>query len=234
MFMSPQMKSPYFEECLKETISRQQMVEELENNISPIASHVLQAMLKIPRHLFVDPALNHQAYNDIRLPIGFEQTLSRPSTVARMTSLLDVKSNHRVLEIGSGSGYQTAVLAELCLKVYSVEWHQQLARQARARLSDLGYFTARIEHGDGSQGWPAAAPFDRIIVTAGAPTIPEAVCYQLTVGGKMVVPVGPKNAQELLLIQRSDINGEPVFDVSHHGPCEFVDLVGKMGWPDSK
>jgi protein-L-isoaspartate(D-aspartate) O-methyltransferase len=227
------MKNPYFTETLKDTINRRQMIEQLDKNGLHISAYVLQAMGRIPRHIFIDPALNHQAYNDIRLPIGCEQTISRPSTVAKMTDLLDVKPHHRVLEIGSGSGYQTAVLAELCLKVYSVEWHPQLARQARTRLHELGYSTVRIEQGDGSQGWPSAAPFDRIIVTAGAPTLPEEVCYQLETNGKMVVPVGAKNAQELLLIHRTDTEEEPVFDVSRHGPCEFVDLVGKLGWPDS-
>jgi protein-L-isoaspartate(D-aspartate) O-methyltransferase len=227
------MKNNLFQEELLDKMNREKMVSHLTNNGFLISDKVKSAMSRVPRHLFIDSALKHKAYDDIHLPVGFEQTISKPSTVAKMTELLLLENSHRVLEIGTGSGYQTAVLAELCLKVYSVEWHLQLAKRARGRLYELGYSTARIENGDGSQGWPAAAPFDRIIITAGAPAIPETVCYQLKTNGIMVVPVGTKQCQELLVIQRSDPDDEPVFEIATHGPCEFVDLVGKLGWPES-
>ena len=207
------------------------MISQLIKNGLLVSEKLIAAMNRIPRHLLVDSALKHKAYDDVHLPIGYEQTISKPSTVAKMTELLQVESCHRVLEIGTGSGYQTAILAELCLKVYSVEWHQQLAKKARNQLFEWGYTTARIENGDGSQGWPDAAPFDRIIVTAGAPVIPENICYQLKTNGIMVVPVGAKKSQELLVIQRFETDDEPVFEISNQGPCEFVDLVGKYGWP---
>ncbi len=227
------MNYPYFEENIRDRLNREAMIKYLQQNGYLSSLDIIRAMSRIPRHIFVDPAFSHQAYKDCRLPIGFEQTISKPSTVAVMTELLSIKPAHRVLEIGSGSGYQTAVLAELCRKVYSVEWLPQLVKQAQSRLNQLRYSTIRIEQGDGSQGWPAAAPFDRILVTAGAPVIPETVCYQLVSGGIMVIPVGDRNAQEMLRIQRTDDGDQTVFDVSTHGACEFVDLIGRLGWPES-
>lgn len=191
---------------------------------------VIHAFKQVPRHFFVDPALRRRAYQDTRLPIGCDQTISKPSTVARMTELLDIESGHRILEIGTGCGYQTAILGVLSKKVYSVEWHQQLVTSARSKLAALSFPTIRVEQGDGSQGWPAAAPFDRIICTAGAPAIPEAVCYQLNPGGVMVIPVGPRDRQEMTRIFRTDSADDAVFDITVSGSCEFVDLIGKNGW----
>ncbi|MBN1879965.1 protein-L-isoaspartate(D-aspartate) O-methyltransferase [bacterium] len=214
-------------------MNREAMIDFLKNSGYLSSPEIVRAMSRIPRHEFVDPAFSHQAYKDTRLPIGCEQTISKPSTVAFMTELLDVKPNHRILEIGSGSGYQTAILSELCRKVYSVEWHMQLVRQAKDRLLRLGYSTTRIEQGDGSQGWPSAAPFDRIIITAGAPDIPETVCYQLVNGGIMVLPVGARDAQKMIKIQRTDCDNDVYFDITYHGDCEFVDLIGRLGWTES-
>jgi len=219
-----------YKETLRDTLNREKMVAYLRASGCLTLPDVIDAFMRIPRHIFVDPALQRRAYLDLRLPIGCDQTISKPSTVARMTEILAVQPRHRVLEIGTGCGYQTAILGLLSRKVYSVEWHSQLVRKAREILTQLSLPTVRIEQGDGSQGWPAAAPFDRIIMTAGAPSIPESVCYQLTPGGIMVLPVGPRNKQELTRITRSDTTGETIFDVSRRGPCAFVDLIGKNGW----
>ena len=224
------MNQTKFHETIREKLIREQMVEGLIKNNCLVTPDVIEAFKRIPRHAFVDKALRIRAYQDTRLPIGCEQTISKPSTVAVMTEILDIKPEHRVLEIGTGCGYQTAILALLAKKVYSVEWHPQLVQFARTTLKSLGFPTVRIEQGDGSQGWPSAAPFDRIIFTAGAPSIPEDVCYQLCDSGIMIVPSGPRQAQKLLKIKRTDTKDDVIFDVSEHGVCEFVDLVGRNGW----
>ncbi|MCD4655756.1 protein-L-isoaspartate(D-aspartate) O-methyltransferase [bacterium] len=224
------MNKNQFQENLREKINREQMVNQLMSSGCLYSQRISKVFASIPRHAFTDTAFRHRAYTDNRLPIGCEQTLSKPSTVAIMTELLDVKPHHRVLEIGAGSGYQSAILAALSKKVYSIERHLQLVQLARSNLAAIGYATVRVEIGDGSQGWPDAAPFDRILFTAGSPSIPEDVCYQLVNTGVMVIPVGPRHKQEMIRIVRSDTEDDVVFDVSYHGDCEFVDLIGKNGW----
>ncbi len=144
-----------------------------------------------------------------------------------MTEQLEPEPGHRILEIGSGSGYQTAILAKLSKKVFSVEWCENLARAARKTMQDFGFYTVRIEVGDGSQGWPAAAPFDRIIVTAGSPAVPDILCRQLAPDGIMLIPCGDEESQTMLKIRRTDTG----FSEEQLGSFEFVKLYGKYGWP---
>ncbi len=190
---------------------------------------LLDAMSKIPRHLFVEEALADQAYNDNPLPIGEMQTISQPYMVALMTDALDLKGREKVLEIGTGSGYQSALLAELADQVFSIERIASLANHARRILDELGYYNVAIRVGDGTYGWKEEAPFDAIIVTAGAPEIPMPLVEQLAVGGRLAVPVGGRHIQELLKITRLSEN---VNDLKKEnlGGCRFVDLVGEYGW----
>ncbi len=183
---------------------------------------VLDAIARVPRHRFVDPSLERLAYEDRPLPIGNEQTISQPFTVAFMTQLLDVHPGMKVLEVGTGSGYQTAVLLELGARVYSVERIKELAREAKERLENLGYFPERIVYGDGYAGLPVFAPFDRIIVTAGAPYVPPALTEQLAPGGLMVIPVG-QGVQEMLRIEKDD---EGRLHTRSYGEFTFVPLKG--------
>lgn len=167
---------------------------------------VLEAMGRVPRHRFVDPPYERLAYSDFPLPIGEGQTISQPYIVALMTQVLELKPNERVLEIGTGSGYQAAVLAELVKQVYTIEIVEPLAREARDRLRELGYNNIEVRHGDGYRGWPEQAPFDAIILTAAAPRIPHTLIEQLRLGGRMVLPVEGKGFQELLLVKK-EIDG---------------------------
>jgi len=190
---------------------------------------VLQAMEKVPRHLFVDEGLTEQAYNDNPLPIDEGQTISQPYIVALMTEALELKGGEKLLEIGTGSGYQTAVLAELGARVFSIERLASLAANARKLLYSLNYFTVAIRVGDGTYGWREEAPFDGIIVTAGAPDIPAILVEQLTVGGRLVVPVGDRYSQSLIKLTRLS---EDTGDVKREelGGCRFVNLIGVYGW----
>ncbi len=183
-------------------------------------------MAKVPRHLFVPEALWHQAYSDRPLPIGYGQTISQPYIVALMTEALELRGDERVLEVGTGSGYQAAILAELAKQVYSVERMPELAKRARRILDRLGYGNVLIRVGDGSKGWPERAPFDAIIVTAGAPKVPKALLQQLKIGGRMVIPVGDEQSQELLKIVRL----KDGFQQEELGGCRFVKLIGEEGW----
>lgn len=188
---------------------------------------VLEAMRKVPRHLFVQETQRGSAYEDYPLPIGEGQTISQPYMVALMTEALNLSGEESVLEIGTGSGYQTAVLAELACKVYSVERIPSLAGQARKTLDSLGYKNVLVRLSDGTLGWPEYAPFDRIIVTAGAPSIPEPLLEQLVEDGILVVPVGSSLSQELIQLTRyrdGSIRKRKL------GGCVFVRLVGKHGW----
>ena len=188
---------------------------------------VLEAMRKVPRHLFVQETQRGSAYEDYPLPIGEGQTISQPYMVALMTEALNLSGEESVLEIGTGSGYQTAVLAELACKVYSVERIPSLAGQARKTLDSLGYKNVLVRLSDGTLGWPEYAPFDRIIVTAGAPSIPEPLLEQLVEDGILVVPVGSSLSQELVQLTRyrdGSIRKRKL------GGCVFVRLVGKHGW----
>src|SRR5262245_51996874 len=187
---------------------------------------VLAAMRKVPRHLFVDEALRARAYGDHALPIGEEQTISQPYIVALMTSLLALTGREKVLEVGTGSGYQTAVLAELARRVCSIERLPRLAQRARAVLEGLGYSNVWVRVGSGTVGWPDEAPFDRIIVTAGGPSVPPPLFEQLAEGGRMVMPVGDATGQVLKLVEK--VPGS--MRTSEHAACVFVKLVGKYAW----
>jgi protein-L-isoaspartate(D-aspartate) O-methyltransferase len=191
-------------------------------------ARVLEAMRKVPRHLFVDPVLARRAYEDCPLPIAEGQTISQPYMVAVMTAALCLQGGERVLEIGTGSGYQAAVLAELAGQVYSIERIPILADRAQRTLGRLGYDNVTIRVGDGSAGWPEAAPFDAIVVTAGAPSVPTPLVEQLQIGGRLVIPVGSPHAQTLRRVVRK----EQGVDQEELVGCIFVRLVGEHGWQD--
>jgi protein-L-isoaspartate(D-aspartate) O-methyltransferase len=191
--------------------------------------HVLKAMGAIPRHLFVDEGLEEQAYNDNPLPIGEHQTISQPYIVALMTEALELKGRERVLEIGTGSGYQTAVLACLADRVFSVERVASLAANARKILDKLNFYNVAIRVGDGSYGWREEAPFDAVITTAAVPAIPQYLTEQLVPGGRMVVPVGDRDVQTLYKITRSLENPQEI-KKEDLGGCRFVSLIGESGW----
>lgn len=192
-------------------------------------ARVLRAMETIPRHLFVDEGLIEQAYYDSPLPIGEHQTISQPYIVALMTQALELTGKERVLEIGTGSGYQTAVLAYLSDRVFSVERIASLATCARKILDKLNFYNVAIRVGDGSYGWREEAPFDAIITTAGAPDIPQYLVDQLAAGGRMVVPAGSRDAQTLYKLTRSRENPQEIIK-EDLGGCRFVSLIGESGW----
>jgi len=187
---------------------------------------VLQVMREIPRHLFLDEGMWEQAYQDHPLPIGEKQTISQPYIVALMTEALEPTPKDRILEIGTGSGYQTAILANLCEWVYSVERIRSLALKARKVLDQLRLYNVSIRIGDGTEGWVENAPYDGILVTAGAPEVPQPLKEQLAEGGRLVIPVGDRFSQSLYKILRK--GGE--FHQEDLGGCRFVDLVGRYGW----
>jgi protein-L-isoaspartate(D-aspartate) O-methyltransferase len=189
---------------------------------------VLQAMGKIPRHLFIEEALSGEAYNDHPVPIGEKQTISQPYIVALMTESLELKGGENTLEIGTGSGYQTAILAELSSRVYTVERIKSLLVNARKLLARLGYDNILFKAFDGTLGWKEYSPFDAIIVTAGAPSIPEPLIEQLADNGRLIIPVGDRDSQELIRITR---DGETLKKKSLGG-CRFVNLIGAHSWPD--
>ncbi len=187
---------------------------------------VIMAMKKVPRHLFVEEALQGQAYSDHPLPIGEKQTISQPYMVALMTEALLLKGKEKVLEIGTGSGYQTAILAELAEKVFSIERIRSLAIRARELLYRLGYYNFEIKIFDGTLGWVEVSPFDAIIVTAGAPNIPQSLIDQLAMGGRLVIPVGDAYVQDLIRVTKTE-EGLKKEDL---GGCRFVKLIGRYGW----
>lgn len=186
---------------------------------------VLRVMQKVPRHEFVAPGLEHQAYDEKALPIGFGQTISHPYTVALMSQTLQVKKGQRILEIGTGSGYQAAVLCELGAQVFTIEKVRELAQTARQRLDKYHYHYV-LRNGDGSLGWQNYAPFDAIIVTAGAPVVPETLLKQLTDSGRMLIPLGDRNHQILTLY----IRNKDQFDKLEIAELNFVPLLGAKGW----
>ncbi|MFP5259833.1 MAG: protein-L-isoaspartate(D-aspartate) O-methyltransferase [Acidobacteriota bacterium] len=207
--------------------NRERMVREQIEARGVARPEVLRAMRKVPRHLFVEEALIPQAYEDHPLPIGHGQTISQPYVVAWMTELLEVSPGHKVLEIGTGSGYQAAVLAELGADVYTVERVKPLYEQAKARMEALRYRRVRLKLDDGTLGWPEEAPFDRILVAAGGPRIPQPLVAQLAENGRMVIPVGAsRRSQTLCLVRRE--NGRVI--VRELGGVMFVDLIGAHGW----
>ena len=189
-------------------------------------ARVLAVMRRVPRHLFVEEALRDRAYGDHALPIGEEQTISQPYIVALMTTLLDVHGTEKVLEVGTGSGYQTAVLAELARRVCSIERLPRLAQRARALLEGLGIANVWVRVGSGTLGWPDEAPFDRILVTAGGPSVPPPLFEQLAPGGRMVLPLGDMESQTLTVVE--NVGG--TMKLTPHGDCKFVRLVGKYAW----
>ncbi|UCF69565.1 MAG: protein-L-isoaspartate(D-aspartate) O-methyltransferase [Acidobacteriota bacterium] len=205
---------------------RRRMVERLaEQGISDPA--VLEAMARVPREAFLPEALRGRAYEDTPLPIGHGQTMSQPWAVARLAELLAVERRGKVLEIGSGSGYQAAVLAEMGLRVFSIERHAQLAREASARLRALGYLAATVKHFDGTYGWAAMAPFDGIVSTAGGPEIPGVLVQQLRLGGRLVIPIDRGRAgQRLVVVTRTSAGSRE----EDHGPASFVPLIGRYGF----
>ena len=191
---------------------------------------VLEALKIVPRHVFVPESMQDSAYEDGPLPIGCKQTISQPYIVALMTSLLRLEGEENVLEIGTGSGYQAAILAILAKTVHTVELHPQLAEQAAAVLHSLGYDNVHVHVGDGSQGWEPAAPYDAIIVTAAAPEVPKPLLNQLSEGGRLVIPVGPSYVQTLEVWQREGNQFTSERDI----PVSFVPLRGKYGWSEEE
>ncbi|MBB5321994.1 protein-L-isoaspartate(D-aspartate) O-methyltransferase [Marinobacter oulmenensis] len=189
---------------------------------------VLEAMEQVPRELFVPRHLQDEAYEDHPLPIGYGQTISQPYIVALMADMLGLDGRERVLDIGTGSGYAAAVLASIALEVFSMERVPELAERARENLRKAGFSQVQVRCGDGSLGWPEAAPFDGICVAAGAPAMPDALSEQLAVGGRLVIPVGPEQGvQRLLCITRRPDGG---FDREDFGDVRFVPLLGEEGW----
>ncbi len=208
-------------------IPRERMIDRLRRHYGIDDARVLDAMRAVPRHLFVPEALAGRAYGDHALPIAANQTISQPFIVARMTELLELSDRSRVLEIGAGSGYQTAVLARLAAQVYAIERIAELAREAQARIRQLGIYNATVKCFDGTLGWSAHAPYDGILVAAGGPEVPEPLLAQLKVGGKLVIPVGEtRESQRLVRVVRT----EKGYEREDHGACAFVPLIGHYGW----
>lgn len=211
------------------SIPRERMVARLREHYGIKDPRVLEAMRSVPRHFFVPEALQSRAYGDHALPISANQTISQPFIVARMTELLELDRDNRVLEIGAGSGYQTAVLAFIAAQVYAIERIGDLAREAQARIRQLDIYNATVKCFDGTLGWAAHAPYDAILVAAGGPTVPDPLIAQLKIGGRLVVPVGEsREAQRLIRV----IKTETGYREEDHGGCAFVPLIGQHGWQD--
>ncbi len=204
---------------------RNELVETLRSK-SIRDERVLMAIQSIPRHIFIDTALENRAYEDSALPISCGQTISQPYTVAAQTELLEVKKGAKVLEIGTGSGYQAAILCHMGADVYSVERHEELYHKAKKMLHELGY-RASLKLGDGTLGWSAYAPYDGIVVTAGAPVVPDDLIKQLNIGGRLVVPVGSQKSQVMVRITRVS---EDSYQEEHLQHFKFVPLIGEKGW----
>ena len=205
---------------------RRAMVEEQLRRRGIGNARVLQAMACVPRHQFVAPEYEEQAYEDHPIPIGSRQTVSQPYIVAAMLAALELKPEDSVLEVGTGSGYQTALLSQLVARVYTIERHAALAEEAQRRLERLGYRNAMVFTGDGSQGLPTYAPFDAITVGAASPRVPDALFQQLRQGGRMVLPVGSAESQELWLVRKEQGRQE----VARMEACRFVPLIGSAGF----
>jgi protein-L-isoaspartate(D-aspartate) O-methyltransferase len=187
---------------------------------------VLDAFREVPREVFVEPGLEESAYSDAPLPIGESQTISQPYVVALMLDALEIRPSDRVLEVGAGSGYAAAILSRIAAEVYAIERHPSLAREARERVERLGYDNAKIRAGDGTLGWPEAAPFDAILVSAGGPDVPPALLAQLGPGGRIVIPVGTAREQELIRITKL---ADGRLKTQNLGPVMFVPLIGQGG-----
>ncbi len=206
---------------------RRQMVEKQIAHRGIKNEAVLNSMLTVPRHFFVPFYLQDYAYLDRPLGIGEGQTISQPYIVALMTEILEPTPTDRVLEIGAGSGYAAAVLSRIASMVYTVERIAKLAKEAQSRFHALGYNNIRVHIGDGTKGWPEEAPFDKIIVSAGAPSVPKLLCSQLKPGGRLVIPAGDRERQKLLMIQRE---ADGSFTEKNFGLVSFVPLIGEEGW----
>jgi len=209
------------------TIARRRMVEDQVIDRGVKDRRVIDAMLKVPRHKFVEEALEGKAYQDAPLPIGEKQTISQPYMVAVMSEALSLDGSETVLEVGTGSGYQAAVLALLADRVFSLERIPSLARRARKVLDGCGFSKVNIRVADGTQGWQDMAPFDAIAVTAGAPEVPQVYLDQLAIGGRLIIPVGDLNSQVLMRITRT---GEAEYTEEQMLGCRFVPLIGRHGW----
>jgi protein-L-isoaspartate(D-aspartate) O-methyltransferase len=210
---------------LNPQIACERLVRKLrEKGISD--ERVLEGFRKVPRHRFVDGAMYAQAYDDNALPIGLGQTISQPYVVALMTQLLQLKTDEKILEIGTGSGFQAAILAQFSRRVFTIERHRQLGEKARILLREMGFANITFKVGDGTRGWAQHAPFDKIIVTAGAPAVPADLVKQLAPGGRLIVPTGERQYQEL---QIYDATPEGIVQHSA-GAVVFVPLVGRDGW----
>lgn len=211
------------------SIPRERMVGRLREHYGIRDPQVLEAMRSVPRHFFVPEALQSRAYGDHALPISANQTISQPFIVARMTELLELDRDSRVLEIGAGSGYQTAVLSFIAAQVYSIERIGDLAREAQARIRQLEIYNATVKCFDGTLGWAAHAPYNAILVAAGGPTVPDPLVAQLKIGGRLIVPVGEsREAQRLIRVIKTETGHRE----EDHGGCAFVPLIGQHGWQD--
>jgi protein-L-isoaspartate(D-aspartate) O-methyltransferase len=206
---------------------RKDLIEKLAMN-GICDANVLKAMLMVERHLFVPEAMVSNAYKDVALPIGYNQTISQPYTVAFMTQALNLKAGFKVLEVGTGSGYQAAILEKMGAKVYTIERHPEIFLMAQKLFDKLGIRVA-CRLGDGTIGWAEFAPFDGIIVTAGSPTVPENLKKQLAVGGRLVIPVGDRRSQVLKILTKKD---DETFLVENIPQFAFVPLIGKEGWKE--
>ena len=207
---------------------RRRMVEEQLGDRGIRDLRLLEVMTRVPRHLFALDSLQHRAYGDTPLPIGENQTISQPYIVAAMTEALGLKGDERVLEIGTGSGYQTAVMAELAAQVFTIERINVLSRKAQNILEGLGYANIVFKMFDGTYGWPDQTPFNAIMITASAKEIPEALIKQLGEGGRLVAPAGDEQKQKLMVLKKKGdrVTKKEICD------CKFVPLVGKYGWPE--
>jgi len=214
------------ENSIKYERQREEMVRRQIQARGVTDPKVLEAMSNVPRHLFVSEALRDQAYGDFPLPIGEQQTISQPYIVAEMTQALQPGKEDRILEIGTGSGYQAAVLAEIVFRVYTIEKIHSLYLSTRKLFDKLRYHNIVTKYSDGTSGWSDESPFDGIIVTAGAPGIPKPLVSQLAVGGRMVIPVGDRYSQELIKLYKD----EHGIHKTNLGGCRFVKLVGEYGW----
>jgi protein-L-isoaspartate(D-aspartate) O-methyltransferase len=210
------------------TAERQRMVERQIAARGVSAPRVLAAMQKVPRHRFIPATLWEQAYNDYPLPIGEDQTISQPYIVALMTEMLELQATDKVLEIGTGSGYQAAILAELAAQVFTIDRVAVLLERAEQILTSLGYVNIKTKVGDGTLGWREEMPFEAIIVTAGAPQVPRPLTEQLALGGRLVIPVGDTWSQTLTCVRKT----KDGLKFEYHGGCRFVRLIGQYGWEE--